>query len=226
MKLNFFIPAIIAAFCIMMNSCSSKPPMQPEARIEFRNNAFAWKEQYVLAAAKKESLQKRLALQQQIAENWAPFADTALNIIRRKEIVYVKRMASSSIMNNPAFYQKRYSGNTVTEKGKGADNEDIVMIYLSDGTIIKSSPRSSPEWLGVVCGEKVLKTTGAKLNAVKFQKLRYYAARDTLTHCSGHYYSALNEFDFYCRYPSTREFSASTDFEFVEYTTYQPLFSK
>lgn len=77
----------------------------------------------------------------------------------KQETVYIKRMASSFIMNNPSFYTRNITNNTIIEKGKGADNENLTVIYLSDGHIIKSSPKQNPEWLGTKIGEKVQKTT-------------------------------------------------------------------
>lgn len=83
------------------------------------------------------------------------------------ETVRVLRAASSYVMNNPAFYNRniKYNGvdNVITENGKGADDKDIYMLYLSDGTIIKASPRDKPQWLGVQVGEKVRKVTSLKI---------------------------------------------------------------
>lgn len=83
------------------------------------------------------------------------------------ETVRVLRAASSYVMNNPAFYNRhiRYNGinNVISENGKGADNENIYVLYLSDGTIIKASPRDKPQWLGVKVGEKVQKVTSLKM---------------------------------------------------------------
>jgi hypothetical protein len=76
-----------------------------------------------------------------------------------EEIVYVERINSAYIMNNPAFYNRNIANNTIKETGKGADNEDITIIRLSDGHIIKASPRSNARWLGVRVGEKVKKIT-------------------------------------------------------------------
>jgi len=78
---------------------------------------------------------------------------------RLEEIVHVERMSSAYIMNNPAFYKREIKNNNIKESGKGADNEDITVIRLSDGYIIKASPRSDAKWLGVRVGEKVKKIT-------------------------------------------------------------------
>ena len=83
------------------------------------------------------------------------------------ETVRVLRAAFSYVMNNPAFYNRniKYNGidNTITENGNDADNENIYVLYLSDGTIIKASPRDKPQWLGVKVGEKVRKVTSLKM---------------------------------------------------------------
>ena len=79
---------------------------------------------------------------------------------KKVEIVYVRRMSSAFIMNSPAFYKRDIgSNNTITRKGGGADEQDITVILLSDGHVIKASPRSSAQWLGVTVGGKVRKTT-------------------------------------------------------------------
>lgn len=75
------------------------------------------------------------------------------------EILKVLRTNSSFVMNNPAYYNRTVNNNTIVESGKCADEEDIYMLYLSDGKIIKSSPRNKPSWFGTKVGEKVRKTT-------------------------------------------------------------------
>lgn len=75
------------------------------------------------------------------------------------EILRVVRTASSFVMNSPAYYNRDISNNTITEKGKGADEEDIYVLYLSDGIVFKASPRDKPQWLGTKVGEKVRKVT-------------------------------------------------------------------
>ena len=82
---------------------------------------------------------------------------------KKQEIVYVKRIASAFVMNNPAFYKRQISNNVITENGKGTDSELLTLFYLSDGKIMKSSPKQNSNWLGLKVGEKVLKTTGIKL---------------------------------------------------------------
>lgn len=77
----------------------------------------------------------------------------------KTEILLIKRTASLYVMNNPAYYNRDIVNNKITEKGQGADNENIYVLYLSDGTIIKASPRNKPQWLGTKVGEKVRKTT-------------------------------------------------------------------
>ena len=75
------------------------------------------------------------------------------------ETLRVLRTASSFVMNSPAYYNRDISNNTITEKGKGADEEDIYVLYLSDGIVFKASPRDKPQWLGTKVGEKVRKVT-------------------------------------------------------------------
>lgn len=75
------------------------------------------------------------------------------------ETLRVMRTASSFVMNNPSYFSRDISNNTITEKGKGADEEDIYVLYLSDGIVFKASPRDKPQWLGTKVGEKVRKVT-------------------------------------------------------------------
>ena len=75
------------------------------------------------------------------------------------EILRVMRTASSFVMNNPSYFSRDISNNTITEKGKGADEEDIYVLYLSDGIVFKASPRDKPQCLGTKVGEKVRKVT-------------------------------------------------------------------
>lgn len=77
----------------------------------------------------------------------------------KTEILLIKRTASLFVMNNPAYYNRDIVNNEITEKGQGADNENIYVLYLSDGAIIKASPRNKPQWLGTKVGEKVRKIT-------------------------------------------------------------------
>lgn len=74
------------------------------------------------------------------------------------ETLRVLRAASSFVMNSPAYYNRDISNNTIEEDGRGADEEDIYILYLSDGTVLKASPRDKPQWLGTKVGEKVRKT--------------------------------------------------------------------
>lgn len=75
------------------------------------------------------------------------------------ETLRVLRTASSFVMNRPAYYNRDIKNNTIKEKAEGADEENYYVLYLSDGTVIKSSPRDKPQWLGTKVGEKVRKTT-------------------------------------------------------------------
>ena len=95
------------------------------------------------------------------------------------ETLRVLRTASSFVMNSPAYYNRDISNNTITEKGKGADEEDIYVLYLSDGTVLKASPRDKPQWLGTKVGEKVRKTISCEAvlhdNAYKVDTIVRYS---------------------------------------------------
>lgn len=78
------------------------------------------------------------------------------------ETLRVLRAASSFVMNSPAYFNRDISNNTIKEYGRGADEEDIYVLYLSDGTVLKASPRDKPQWLGTKVGEKVRKTTSCE----------------------------------------------------------------
>ncbi len=100
-----------------------------------------------------------LAIRKQQLSSFRKCQKELVNKKTKHEVLRVKRIASSFIMNNPAYYKRDISNNNISEDGHGADNENIYMLYLSDGTVIKASPRVNPQWLGVKTGEKVLKTT-------------------------------------------------------------------
>lgn len=95
------------------------------------------------------------------------------------EILRVMRTASSFVMNSPAYYNRDISNNTIEEDGRGADEEDIYVLYLSDGTVLKASPRDKPQWLGTKVGEKVRKTTSCEAvlhgNAYKVDTIVRYS---------------------------------------------------
>ncbi len=78
------------------------------------------------------------------------------------ETLRVMRTASSFVMNSPAYFNRDISNNTIKEYGRGADEEDIYVLYLSDGKVLKSSPRDKPQWLGTKTGEKVRKVTSCE----------------------------------------------------------------
>lgn len=78
------------------------------------------------------------------------------------ETLRVLRAASSFVMNSPAYFNRDISNNTIKEYGQGADEEDIYVLYLSDGTVLKASPRDKPQWLGTKVGEKVRKATSCE----------------------------------------------------------------
>ena len=80
------------------------------------------------------------------AENWVKgftdkltkYQDSLQSLHPRTQIVRVKQIASSYIMNAPAHWNASYDGNKETSNGKGATNELFSVIRLSDGKIIKS----------------------------------------------------------------------------------------
>lgn len=115
--------------------------------------------------------ERKVRIQKQKTILWETYAKTyqeaqqqISTAKRKREIIYVKRVASAFIMNNPAFYKRRISDNVITEKGQASDEEMLTMFYLSDGNIIKSSPKQNSKWLGLKVGEKVLKISGFKLS--------------------------------------------------------------
>ncbi len=95
------------------------------------------------------------------------------------ETLRVLRAASSFVMNSPAYFNRDISNNTIKEYGQGADEEDIYVLYLSDGTVLKASPRDKPQWLGTKVGEKVRKTISCEAvlhdNAYKVDTIVRYS---------------------------------------------------
>lgn len=95
------------------------------------------------------------------------------------ETLRVLRTASSFVMNSPAYFNRDISNNTIKEYGQGADEEDIYVLYLSDGTVLKASPRDKPQWLGTKVGEKVRKTISCEAvlhdNAYKVDTIVRYS---------------------------------------------------
>lgn len=103
--------------------------------------------------------------QKDIEQQLATYRECKKQLVGHKpkiEILRVMRTASSFVMNNPSYFSRDISNNTITEKGKGADEEDIYVLYLSDGIVFKASPRDKPQWLGTKVGEKVRKTTSCE----------------------------------------------------------------
>lgn len=95
------------------------------------------------------------------------------------ETLRVLRTASSFVMNSPAYFNRDISNNTIKEYGQGADEEDIYVLYLSDGIVLKASPRDKPQWLGTKVGEKVRKTISCEAvlhdNAYKVDTIVRYS---------------------------------------------------
>lgn len=208
---NTYIILISVVLSCFLNSCIEYEEQNDPRIKDFNDHYYEW---VILFSVEKEKialLQKTAVLRKQTEDLWKIYRDSACNIVLKKKIVYIKRMASSSVMNAPAFYEKNYSGSTVTEHGKGAENEDFTVFYLSDGTIIKASPKVNPEWLGTTVGEKVLKTTGKKLTST-IQKMRYIEVDA--------------RYSTYWGWRGIGELTTATKFEYGDYTDYQPLYQK
>lgn len=215
MKTEHIILMIAVALSCLFSSCINENESEPDPVFEdFKANSTNWLIFYDAEKKCLKSLQETTALLRQTESLWKAYQDSTRNDVLKKEIVYIKRMASSSIMNSPAFYEKFYNGNSVVERGKGEDEEDITVFYLSDRTIIKASPRVNPEWLGTAVGEKVRKTTGRKLTA-KVKEKRYVKAP-----------AEVADLDMTSHWHRLRGVTVTTAFEYVDYVTYQPLYER
>ena len=120
--------------------------------------------------------------QKDIEQQLATYRECKKQLVGHKpkvEILRVMRTASSFVMNSPAYYNRDISNNTIEEDGRGADEEDIYILYLSDGTVLKASPRDKPQWLGTKVGEKVRKTISCEAvlhdNAYKVDTIVRYS---------------------------------------------------
>lgn len=120
--------------------------------------------------------------QKDIEQQLATYRECKKQLVGHKpkvEILRVMRTASSFVMNSPAYYNRDISNNTIEEDGRGADEEDIYVLYLSDGIVIKASPRDKPQWLGTKVGEKVRKTISCEAvlhdNAYKVDTIVRYS---------------------------------------------------
>ncbi len=103
--------------------------------------------------------------QKDIEQQLAMYRECKKQLVGHKpkvEILRVVRTASSFVMNSPAYYNRDISNNTIEEDGRGADEEHYYVLYLSDGIVLKASPRDKPQWLGTKVGEKVRKTTSCE----------------------------------------------------------------
>ncbi|MBP3687342.1 MAG: hypothetical protein J6J35_03140 [Alphaproteobacteria bacterium] len=213
MKFKFIILTLIVISLSFLSSCSKN---EPTAKIE-KLDEKKWQKEiadYSFEKLRLSSLQKTNDFLEQSKEIPLCYKDSVNNIVYKKEIVYIKRMASSSVMNSPAFYNKTFSRNTIRENGRGAENEDFVVIYLSDGKIIKATPTKNPEWMGVLIGEKVIKTTGKKLQA---------------TYKTTEYISPETDWQIYAHktfYIDKDILTTLKSLNYVDYTTYQPLYQK
>ena len=120
--------------------------------------------------------------QKDIEQQLATYRECKKQLVGHKpkvEILRVMRTASSFVMNSPAYFNRDISNNTIKEDGQGADEEDIYVLYLSDGTVLKASPRDKPQWLGTKVGEKVRKTISCEAvlhdNAYKVDTIVRYS---------------------------------------------------
>lgn len=153
MKKIFMIA--IVAIALGLTACTdSKVPMGSLSEIYSLNGAFLERDEFARGVKNHQhALDSYRECREQLKKGPKPKVET----------VRVLRAASSYVMNNPAFYNRDIANNVISENGEGADNESIYVLYLSDGTIIKSSPRDKPQWLGVKVGEKVRKVTSLKM---------------------------------------------------------------
>lgn len=179
---------------------------------DFDANYFKWVRLYE-GERKRFEVAKETTLSIQQSETlWSSYQDSTRNVILKKEIIYIRRMASASVMNSPTTYEKNYYGSVITENGRGAENEDFTVFALSDGTIIKASPKVNSEWLGTTVGEKVLKITGKRLKA-KTESKMYLPA-------TAQYFNWFGSWSW-----GGKEYvTVITGFTYEDYTTYQPLY--
>lgn len=203
----------------MFCSCTVEENPTAQEIEDFDSNYFKWITDYEFEKRKLVHLQNATLLRKRTANYWNVYKDTTRNIVEKKKIVRILRMASSSVMNSPAFYTKNYSGDIITEKGRGAENEEFIVFYLSDGEIIKSSPKVNPKWMGTMIGEKVLKITGKRLTADNFKTKNYFPLQSNLSY-------DVHRYRIYIIEPDLYKLTTAPDFHFEEYTTYQPLYSK
>ena len=153
---KIFMIAIVAVFGL--SACKNKPTQTVDEY--FRTRIHALKD----AFEERDELSRGVKNHQHALDSYRECREQLKKGPKPKvETVRVLRAASSYVMNNPAFYNRNIANNVIMENGKGADNENIYVLYLSDGTIIKSSPRDKPQWLGVKVGEKVRKVTSLKI---------------------------------------------------------------
>lgn len=212
MKYKCIILTIAVILSSGISSCQ-KEATQTDLMVEdFNANHYKWVTLYKYEKEDCLNMQKATALRKQTQNLWSAYKDSAQNIILQKKIVFIQRMAASNVMNSPASYEKNYAENTVTEKGQGAENENFTIFYLSDGTCVKASTKINPEWLGTTVGEKVLKVTGKKLTPI-FQTMHYHRKNRTCEYKLNGYWER------------NHTLTSTNKFEYVEYTTYQPLYS-
>jgi len=115
------------------------------------------------ALAKKQEAYGEVWKENEVFSRYLKFKASADSVKPKKEIVYVERVASCYIMNDPAFYKRQMNGSVITEKGKGSENEEVYVVRLSDGKIIKANLKTNSQWMGVKVGEKVQRVRGKRI---------------------------------------------------------------
>lgn len=211
---KFIISAVISIAAVsLLSSCYNSGPV-PKLKEYDDEKVVEDILNYDFEVLRLYSLQSLNETLEQNKDVCLCYQDSLNNIVSHREVVYVKRIASSSVMNNPAFYNKNYSGNVITENGGGAENEDFVLIYLSDGKIIKASTKQNPQWMGVLVDEKVIKTTGRKIKST--YKTVWYCSLKTQ-------WSNWMLGKFYC---DEDVLNIAEKINYADYVTYQPLYQK
>ena len=152
---KFFVIAIVVG--LGLGACKNKPTQTVDEH--FRTRIYALQD----AFEERDEFARGVKNYQQALNRYRECREQLKGYKPKVETVRVLRAASSYVMNNPAFYNRDIANNVISENGEGADNESIYVLYLSDGTIIKASPRDKPQWLGVKVGEKVRKVTSLKI---------------------------------------------------------------
>lgn len=155
--LYFGLKTPVRKYCLQKQELTLTPAsclfLRPQFQ-ELQNKRDSLIEAYLASVKSCNKWKKNCSLLRSAAQK-LPLCKEA-----KEEIVYIKRVSSAFIMNSPASYELSISNNMIKEDGEGEDTENLTMFYLSDGKIIRSSPKQNSDWLGAKEGEKVLKTRG------------------------------------------------------------------